>query len=81
MGGAPGTVIAPTAQARSHGLPDFPDPSTDPQSGRVEFHISISRDHFDPQSARGQAPIPGCLRGLPAGMLSGPNGVGVTTTP
>lgn len=67
---------------RSNGVPDFPDPTTDPESGRVEFVISISHDHFDPQSPQIQAKIPRCEHGLPSSMLPGnPNGVEVTTTP
>lgn len=67
---------------RTHGVPDFPDPKTDPESGRVEFVISISRDHFDPQSPGIQAKVRECMHLLPASALPGsPNGIEVTTSP
>jgi hypothetical protein len=36
---------------RSHGVPNWPDPTTDSQ-GRPSFAISVSRDGFDPHSAQ-----------------------------
>ena len=39
---------------RSHGLPKWPDPTSDSQ-GRVAFAISVSKDGFDPHSARREA--------------------------
>lgn len=52
---------------RSHGLPDFPDPTTDPKSGRVEFVLSVSRDGFNPHSPQILAKAHACERVLPAG--------------
>jgi len=69
---------------RSHGVPNWPDPSTDPESGRVEFVIHPSQVGFNPQSPSPQilAKARACERGLPAYMLpSSPNGVQVTTAP
>jgi hypothetical protein len=67
---------------RAHGLPKFPDPSTDPASGRAEFVISVSRDGFNPQSPQVLAKARTCEQGLPASVLPGsPDGVEETTTP
>lgn len=67
---------------RSHGVPDFPDPTTDPGSGRVEFVISSSQNGFDPQSPQILAKVRECEHALPASMLPGsPDGVEVTTSP
>jgi hypothetical protein len=69
---------------RSHGVPNWPDPTTDPDSGRVEFVINSSQVGFDPQSPSPQilGKARTCERGLPAWMLpTGPNGVEVTTAP
>jgi hypothetical protein len=67
---------------RAHGVPGFPDPTTDPASTRVEFVISISQDGFDPQSPQTLAKVRQCEHGLPASMLPGsPTGVEVTTSP
>lgn len=67
---------------RSHGVPRFPDPATDPRSGYVEFVISISQDGFDPQSPLILAEVHTCRHGLPASELPGsPTGVRVRTTP
>jgi hypothetical protein len=52
---------------RSHGLPDFPDPTTDSKSGRVEFVLSVSRDGFDPHSPQILAKAHECQYVLPAG--------------
>jgi hypothetical protein len=67
---------------RSHGVPGFPDPTTDPSSGRVEFVISASRDGFDPRSPQILAKVRVCEHGLPASVLPGsPAGVEVRTSP
>lgn len=67
---------------RAHGVPGFPDPTTDPSSGRVEFVISTSQDGFDPQSPQILAKVRQCEHGLPASVLPGsPTGVEVTTSP
>ena len=69
---------------RSHGVPNWPDPTTDPDSGFVEFVIHTSQVGFDPRSPSPQilAKARACERGLPAYMLpSSPNGVRVTTAP
>jgi hypothetical protein len=69
---------------RSDGVPNWPDPTTDPDSGRVEFVINSSQVGFDPRSPSPQilAKARACERGLPAYMLpSSPNGVEVTTSP
>jgi hypothetical protein len=69
---------------RSHGVTNWPDPSTDPDSGRVEFVIHPSQVGFNPQSPSPQilAKARACERGLPAYMLpQSPNGVEVTTAP
>lgn len=51
---------------RSHGLPDFPDPTT--VDGQPEFVISISRDGFDPHSPQVLAKVRVCERVLPPGV-------------
>src|SRR5215472_19215811 len=69
---------------RSHGVPNWPDPRTDPDSGRAEFVLSISRVGFDPRSPSPQilAKAHVCERGIPAFMLpNSPNGVQVTESP
>ena len=67
---------------RSHGVPKFPDPTTDPDSGRVKFVISSSQDGFDPQSPQILAKVHECEHGLPASELPGsPDGVEVDTSP
>jgi hypothetical protein len=50
---------------RSHGLPDFPDPTSSDE--RVEFVISVSRDGFDPHSPQILAKAHECQHVLPAG--------------
>jgi hypothetical protein len=50
---------------RSHGLPNFPDPSTG--SDGPYFAISISKDGFDPHSSQILAKARGCQHVLPAG--------------
>ncbi|HUC57048.1 MAG TPA: hypothetical protein VMA95_06580 [Streptosporangiaceae bacterium] len=66
---------------RSRGVPGFPDPTTDPDSGRVEFVISKSKDGFDINSPQILAKVRICERGLPASILPGsPDGVEVRTT-
>jgi hypothetical protein len=50
---------------RSHGLPNFPDPTN--SDGRVEFAISVSRDGFDPHSPQILAKAHECQHVLPAG--------------
>jgi hypothetical protein len=67
---------------RDHGVPGFPDPTTDTASGRVEFVISASQDGFDPQSPQILGKVRECEHGLPASVLPGsPDGVEVTTSP
>ena len=51
---------------RSHGLPKWPDPTTDSQ-GRVAFAISVSKDGFDPHSPRIEAKANGCGHLMPGG--------------
>lgn len=50
---------------RSHGLPNFPDPTN--SDGHVEFVISVSRDGFDPHSPQILAKAHECQHVLPAG--------------
>jgi hypothetical protein len=51
---------------RSHGLPNFPDPTTGPDGPR--FVISVSRDGFDPHSPQILAKAHECQQHvLPAG--------------
>jgi len=50
---------------RSHGIPGFPDPTTDPDG--VRFVISVSKDGFDPRSPQILAKARACQRVLPAG--------------
>jgi len=50
---------------RSHGVPDFPDPTS--SDGHVEFVISVSRDGFDPHSPQILAKAHECQHVLPAG--------------
>ena len=50
---------------RSHGLPNFPDPTNDGK--HVVFVISVSRNGFDPQSAAVLAKARACQHVLPAG--------------
>jgi hypothetical protein len=50
---------------RSHGVPDFPDPTS--SDGRVVFVISVSRDGFDPHSPQILAKAHECQHVLPAG--------------
>ena len=58
---------------RSHGVPNWPDPTIDPQ-GRPVFAISISQDGFNPYSAQIWAKGNDCsllmpgLPGLPAAV-------------
>jgi len=51
---------------RSHGLPTWPDPTTDSQ-GRVAFAISISKDGFDPHSHRIDPELNDCEHLMPGG--------------
>ena len=50
---------------RSHGLPNFPDPTTDPRSGQVEFVLSTSRLGANPPQILAKARQ--CQPVLPAG--------------
>jgi hypothetical protein len=50
---------------RSHGLPNFPDPTN--SDGHVEFVISVSRDGFNPHSPQILAKAHECQHVLPAG--------------
>ena len=50
---------------RSHGVPDFPDPTD--HDGRVEFAISISKDGFNPHSPQIIGKALACKHVLPAG--------------
>jgi hypothetical protein len=50
---------------RSHGLPDFPDPTT--SDGEVEFVISVSKDGIDLHSPQLLAKAHECQHVLPAG--------------
>src|SRR5215469_3743229 len=51
---------------RSHGVPKWPDPTRDSQ-GRVAFAISVSKDGFDPHSARIEAKANECGHLMPGG--------------
>jgi hypothetical protein len=69
---------------RADGVPNWPDPTTNPDSGRVEFVINPGQVGFNPQSPSPQilAKARTCERGLPAFVLpTSPNGVEVTTAP
>jgi hypothetical protein len=67
---------------RSDGVPDWPDPTTDSGSGRVEFVISLSKDGINLKSPQITAKARVCERGVPASMLPGsPTGVKVTQAP
>ncbi len=50
---------------RSHGVPNFPDPTAEPSGPR--FLISVSRDGFDPHSPQILAKARACEYVLPAG--------------
>lgn len=50
---------------RSHGLPEFPDPTY--AEGRVEFVLSASKDGFDPHSPQVLAKAHECESVLPPG--------------
>jgi hypothetical protein len=50
---------------RSHGLPDFPDPTTGPDG--PYFILSVSKDGFDPHSPRILAKAHECQHVLPPG--------------
>lgn len=50
---------------RSHGLPDFPDPTD--SDGHVQFVFSASRNGIDPHSPQILAKARQCLHVLPAG--------------
>ena len=50
---------------RSRGVPDFPDPTSEPSGPR--FFISVSRDGFDPHSPQIIAKAHECQYVLPAG--------------
>ena len=50
---------------RSHGLPDFPDPTN--SDGRVEFVFSVSRDGFNPRTPPVLAKAHECQHVLPPG--------------
>ena len=64
---------------RAHAVPNWPDPTTDPDSGRVEFVIGAGLDLRSPQIL---AKAHDCEHELPASMLpGGPDGVEVTTSP
>jgi len=69
---------------RSHGVPNWPDPRTDPESGLVVFVVSSSHVGFDLHSPPPQilAKAHACERGLPAFMLpNSPSGVQVQASP
>jgi hypothetical protein len=69
---------------RSHGVPNWPDPTTDPDSGRVVFVVTSSQVGFDLHSPPPQivAKAHTCEHGLPAWMLpNSPNGVQVQDSP
>jgi hypothetical protein len=51
---------------RSHGLPKWPDPTSDSQ-GRVAFAISISKDGFNPHSHRIDPELNNCEHLMPGG--------------
>ncbi len=50
---------------RSHGVPNWPDPTNGPHGPR--FVISVSKDGFDPHSAQIAAKAQQCMSVLPAG--------------
>jgi len=69
---------------RAHGVPNWPDPRTDPDSGLVVFVVSSSQVGFDLHSPPPQilAKAHACEHGLPAFMLpNSPNGVQVQDSP
>jgi len=67
---------------RSRGLPDFPDPTTDPSSGRVVFVIHTRQDGFNPHSPQTLAKVRGCEHVLPPSMrIGGPDAVEARITP
>jgi hypothetical protein len=67
---------------RSHGVPNWPDPTTDPDSGRVEFTLDLSSLGISVHSPEFMAKAHECERGIPASMLPGhPDSVQVRTTP
>ena len=66
---------------RSHGVPNWPDPTTNSASGRVEFVISTSKDGFNVNSQQIADKASVCEKGVPASMLPGsPTGVEVSQT-
>jgi hypothetical protein len=56
---------------RSRGLPSFPDPTTDPSSGRVEFVIHTRQVSFNPHSPQTLAKVRDCEHVLPPSMRRG----------
>jgi hypothetical protein len=56
---SPPSAVAFSACMRSHGVPHWPDPTTDTQ-GRPGFAISVSSDGFDPHSAQIRAKADEC---------------------
>jgi hypothetical protein len=52
---------------RSHGVPNWPDPTVGPQGGGVAFAISVSKDGFDPHSPQIEAKVNECDQLMPAG--------------
>jgi len=67
---------------RSRGLPSFPDPITDPSSGRVVFVIHTRQVGFNPSSPQTLAKVRGCQHVLPPSMRrGGPDAVQARITP
>ncbi len=50
---------------RSHGVPNWPDPTTAPQGGGVAFAISVSKDGFDPHSPQIETKVNECDHLMP----------------
>ena len=60
------SAVAFASCMRSHGVPKWPDPTSDSQ-GRVAFAISVSKDGFDPHSPRIEAKANECGHLMPGG--------------
>lgn len=67
---------------RSRGLPSFPDPITDPSSGRAEFVIHTGQVGFNPRSPQTLAKVGACEHVLPPSMRrGGPDAIEARITP
>lgn len=67
---------------RAHGIPGFPDPTTDPSSGREVFVIHTRQVPFNPHSPQILAKVVTCERVLPPSMRrGGPDAIEARITP